>query len=390
VSTTKAGIKVLMVGAYPLEPGTVVGGIESATSTLVPALAECDDIDSVTVLRFHHGDASTSYRREGPKVEVHYVRGQRRMRTITGAFLDRRKARRLAARLRPDVVHGQEVGLCGDIALRCGANTAITVHGVTLTDISADALDDGSLRQRLRNKLIHHLERRVLRRAKVVISISKWDTEVLDTPMRGTRVSIPNATGAEFFALAPPQPTGQTVLFAGVYSPRKNPVGLVNAFARVRMTVPNARLTLVGPQPDAGYAQRVRDRVLELGLEDSVEVADLVDNERMRREIADARAVVLFSHQETAPTILAQAMAAGKPVVASRVGGIPEMVEDGVSGFLVEPGDEAMLADRIVKLLVDQDLALRLGERAHAIATSRFAAAAVAKQTVEAYRKALA
>ena len=101
------GLKVLMITPYPLEPGMVRGGIASATSVLVPALAAQDDIDSVTVLHFHGGEASTDYRRDGPKVEVHYVRGQDRLSTITGSFLNVRKARKLVAALKPDIVHGQ-------------------------------------------------------------------------------------------------------------------------------------------------------------------------------------------------------------------------------------------------------------------------------------------
>jgi glycosyltransferase involved in cell wall biosynthesis len=154
--------------------------------------------------------------------------------------------------------------------------------------------------------------------------------------------------------------------------------------------VPQARLLIVGPESDVDYARRVHDRVNALGLDDSIDIVGPVGNERMRREIANARAVVLFSRQENAPTILAQAMAAGKPVVASRVGGVPEMVDDGETGFLVESDDEATLADRIVKLLVDQELCMRFGRRAHEVALHRYAPAAVADMTVEAYRKALA
>ncbi|SCX07146.1 glycosyltransferase family 4 protein [Mycolicibacterium fluoranthenivorans] len=384
------GMRILMIGAYPLEPGVVRGGIESATSTLVPALAARDDVDAVTVLRFHQGDALTSYRREGPKVEVHYLPGQRRLRTVSGSFRDLRRARKLVAQVKPDVVHGQEIGLYGDIAQRCSRQSVVTVHGVTFTDVKSDALDDGSLRGRLRDRLIRRVERRVLRLAKVVVSISAWDSQVLDLPIRGTRVSIPNAAGAEFFALAPSQPTPPTLLFAGVFTSRKNPVGLVNAFARVHMSVPAARLSLVGPQPDLNYLALVRDRLRTLGLQGSVDISGLVDNDRMLAEIANARAVVLFSRQETAPTILAQAMAAGKPVVATRVGGVPEMVQDGETGFLVDSDDEATLADRMVKLLVDQELALDMGRRAHEVALERFTATAVAELTVQAYRKALA
>jgi glycosyltransferase involved in cell wall biosynthesis len=380
------GMKVLMIGAYPLEPGVVHGGIESVTSTLVPALAERDDIDSVTVLRFHYGDASTDYRREGPKVEVYYVRGQARLRTITGSFLDRRKARRLVAQLNPDVVHGQEIGLYGDIAVRCSPNCVVTVHGITYAENSPYA--ESNLWDRLRDKSIRSLERRVLRRAKVVISISKFDTEELDEPIQGTRVSIANPTATEFFALAPSGPTEPRLLFAGMVTPLKNPVGLVNAFAQARRAVPEARLAIIGPQPDPRYTQTVRDRVAALGLAESVDIIGLVDIERLRREIVAARAVVLFSRQENAPTIIAQAMAAGKPVVGTRVGGVPEMVDDGVTGFVVESEDEATLADRLRTLLDDQDLCLRMGRRAHEVARARFAPEEVARLTAEAYRTA--
>ena len=381
------GLKVLMIGTYPLEPGVVRGGVESATSTLVPALAERDDIDSVTVLRFHHGEAPAAYRRETPKIDVHYVRGQYRWRMLTGAFLDRRKARKLIAELKPDVVHGQEIGLNSDIAARCSPNCVVTVHGITF--VETHLYHRPGLGTTLRAKLIRNVARRVLRRAKVVISISKYDAEVLSGLTRRTRVSIANATAPEFFALAPPEPTGPRLLFAGGLIPLKNPLGLVNAFAKARAAVPDARLSLIGPQPDADYANEIRERVTALDLTDCVDIVDLVDNERMLREIAAARAVVLFSRQENAPTIIAQAMAAGKPVVASRVGGVAEMVDDGETGFLVASEDEDMLAERLVRVLDDQHLCLRMGGRAHEVARRRFTPGAIAELTVRAYQKAL-
>ncbi len=381
------GLKVLMIGAYPLEPGVVHGGVESATSTLVPALAERDDIDSVTVLRFHHGEASTDYRREAPKVHIYYVRGQYRWRMITRSFLDLRKARKLIAELNPDVVHGQEIGVNSDIAVRCSPNGVVTVHGITY--VETHLYHEPSLRTTLRARLIHNVARRVLRRAKVVISISKYDAEELSGLTRGARVSIANPTAAEFFALAPSAPTAPRLLFAGGIIPLKNPLGLVNAFALALRAVPDARLILIGPQPDAAYVKLIRDRVADLGLTDSVDIVGFADNERLLQEIAMARAVVLFSRQENAPTIISQAMAAGKPVVASRVGGVPEMVDDGHTGFLVESEDEAALADRLARVLDDQHLCLRMGSRAHEIALTRFTPEAVAESTVQAYRTAL-
>ncbi len=381
------GLKVLMIGTYPVEPGVVCGGVESATSALVPALARRDDIDSVTVLRFHHGEAPTAYRRETPKVQVFYVRGQYRWRMTTRAYLDVRKARKLIAELKPDVVHGQEIGLNSDIAARCSRNCVVTVHGITY--VETHLYHRASLRNTLRARLIHDVARRVLRRAKVVISISGYDARELSGMTRGARVSIANPTAAEFFALAPSAPTGPRLLFAGGLIPLKNPLGLVNAFATAHQRVPDARLALVGPQPDEEYVTLLRERVATLGLTDCVDFVGMVDNERMLREIAAARAVVLFSRQENAPTIIAQAMAAGKPVVASRVGGVAEMVDDGATGFLVESEDEAALADRLARVLDDEPLCGQMGRRANEIASARFAPDAIAELTVRAYQTAL-
>jgi glycosyltransferase involved in cell wall biosynthesis len=380
-------VKVMMIGAYPLEPGLVHGGIESVTSTLVPALAELDEIESITVLRFHHGEAKTDYRREGDKVEVYYLRGQDRLRTITGSVLDLRKVRRLIERLDPDVVHGQEIGWFGDIATRCSPHSIVTVHGLPHVEIRLSALR--SFRDRLRTRPIEMMVARVLRRARVVISISSYDRVRLCGLIHGTRVSIANPTGQEFFALASSRPTAPRLLFAGVMTPRKDVVGLVNAFAIAHADVPAARLVVVGPQPDAGYAEEVGERIAALGLTECVDIVGLVDNGRLRNEIAAARAIVLFSREETAPTVVAQAMAAGKAVVASRVGGIPEMVTDGVTGFLVEPEDEGALAERMRRVLDDEQLSSRMGLRARDRALERFAPDAVAAQTVAAYRTAM-
>lgn len=381
------GLNVLMIGTYPVEAGVIRGGVESATSTLVPALAARDDVDSVTVLRFHHGEAPVPSRQESPKVRIHYVRGQYRWRMLTGAFLDVRKARAMVAALRPDVIHGQEMGINGDIAVRCSPRAVVTVHGITY--VETHLYHAAGWRTTLRALLARRLAARVLGRAKVVISISRYDADELAPLVRCTRIGIANPVAPEFFALAPAGPTAPRLLFAGGLIPLKNPLGLVNAMARVRQTIPDAELALIGPQSDAAYLDEIRDRVAALGLTDCVEIVDQVASDRLRTEIARARAVVLFSRQENAPTIVAQAMAAGTPVVASRVGGIPEMVEDGRSGFLVDSGDEAALAARLTALLADAELSARMGRRGHQIATERFAPAAIAEQTVMAYRAAM-
>ena len=77
-------------------------------------------------------------------------------------------------------------------------------------------------------------------------------------------------------------------------------------------------------------------------------------------------------------------------MVAACVGGVSEMVSDGETGFLVDSEDEVALAERLLRLLEDEDLCLRMGWRGYELALQRFAADAVALRTVEAYRTVLA
>lgn len=377
------GLNVVMIATYPLEPGRIVGGIESVTSTLVPALAARAEIDRITVLCFHTEATPVPTRREGPKVEIRYLNGQRRLGVASRSFLDVRQARKIIDELRPDVVHAHEIGLRGDIATQVSPDTVVTVHGLVHLETKLQAR--ASVKERVRYYLVEAMVKRVLRRAKAVISISEYDARALAGLVRGAHISIANPTAPDFFALDSSGPTEPRLLFAGVLSPRKNPEGLLTAFALAVRQVPHARLRIVGPQPDAEYARGIREQCTALGLEEHVEFVGMVDNDRLRTEIAEARAVVLFSHEETSPTILAQAMAAGKPVLASRVGGIPEMVREGETGYLIEPQDAPALAERMVQLLENQDLATDLGKRGHVLALEKFEPDAVARRTVETY-----
>ena len=82
-----------------------------------------------------------------------------------------------------------------------------------------------------------------------------------------------------------------------------------------------------------------------------------------------------------------EAMASGTPVVASRLGGIPEVVVDGETGFLVEPGDVAGLRDRVGRVLGDPRLARRLGENGRELAVDRFSWTACARRCAAAYEE---
>ena len=104
--------------------------------------------------------------------------------------------------MNPDIVHGQEIGRRGDIAVRCSPTSVITVHGMVHVETRMAA--ERSLRDRLRVRIFDNIVRRVLRRAKVVISISEYDRDALVGMIRGIPLRIGNPIAAEFFSLSTP------------------------------------------------------------------------------------------------------------------------------------------------------------------------------------------
>jgi glycosyltransferase involved in cell wall biosynthesis len=297
--------------------------------------------------------------------------------------LERFQARHLASEILPDIVHGQGIGPSGYVATCLNRNSVVTVHG--LIQVEARMAARGQLGS-LRVRMVDGRVRDVLQRAGVVISTSNYDARSLDGVVRGLRVSIPNPVPYEFFQQVSYEATPPSILYAGMLVSRKNVTGLLRAFALVHRQVPEARLVIVGPMPDRAYLTEVKTLAAALCLDQVVDFKGFVETPVLLRQLRQARVLAMFSHEETSPTILAQALAASKPVVASNVGGIPELVSDGENGFLVEPGDEVALADRLTTLVNSPDLCRAFSLHGHAFACQRFEPSAVARQTLQAYR----
>jgi glycosyltransferase involved in cell wall biosynthesis len=145
----------------------------------------------------------------------------------------------------------------------------------------------------------------------------------------------------------PPWPTanGPVVGFVGRLEPRKGPLDLVRAAARIRRDAPGARVVMVGDEPYGtapDYTREVRE---------SAEIEHHGWTAGAPSLMRHLDVLVLPSYEEPFGTVLAEAMAVGTPVVATRVDGLPEVVRDGITGRLVEPGDPEGLAQAVLEVL---------------------------------------
>ena len=136
----------------------------------------------------------------------------------------------------------------------------------------------------------------------------------------------------------------------------KNVDGLVRAWRLAAPALPDARLRLVGRGSRRELAEElVRDFPAQVTWVERLDQAEVV------RALDEATCLVLPSRSEGLPRIVVEALCRGRAVVAARGGGIPDVVEDGANGLLVDPDDTAALAAALERLLADPDLARRLG-----------------------------
>lgn len=176
--------------------------------------------------------------------------------------------------------------------------------------------------------------------------------------------------------------TGETVtiLHVGRFDAPKNHPGLLEAFRLLLETHPECRLRLVG---DGDLRADMEKLAREKGIADFVEFCGMQSN--VYPYLHDADIFTLPSIYEGNPMTIIEAMGTGLPIVASRVGGIPDMISDGESGLLVEPEPRA-ICDSLARLMEDKSLRQRLGETARK-QSQTFSAEHMARDYISCYSK---
>lgn len=280
-----------------------------------------------------------------------------------------RMVRAEIAAFRPDVIVAQSpfegIGvLVGRRLSRSLPRVVVEVHG----DPASAARLYGSRLRALYAPLADVVARVALRRADGTRALTGYTAGLARRRSGREPVAVfPTFFDASTYAATPPTPLPEApvLLWVGVLQRYKNPDGFARAWHLVADRVPEARLVMVGSGPMqpvvdeliAAYPGRVSSR------------SGLSPRELVKCFDA-ATALVLPSRSEGMGRVVIEAFLRGRPVVAAAVGGIPDLVVDGHNGLLVEPGDERDLADALVKILTNPELAARFGRAGRRDATA--------------------
>ena len=176
-------------------------------------------------------------------------------------------------------------------------------------------------------------------------------------PIRALNV-VPNGVDLTRFSVVGPAPRSGTILLVGRLVAQKGVDIALRALVAVLSRCPKARLVVAGDGDQALYLQRT---ARYLGISSHVDFVGWQTGHALVALYQQANVVVVPSRYEPFGLVALEAMACGRPVVASAAGGLAEIVADSETGFLVPPADDLRLAQRIAQLLLDYDTATRLG-----------------------------
>jgi len=377
-------MRVAMLGQYPLDSGRILGGVEAVMVPLLHSLATLPDLDMHVVTCQGADDDRLAETPEGIPL---YVRRRRHLGRVTFYARDVASMHRALKAISPDIIHAHGVGIYAISALGYPCNHVVTAHGI----FYREAQYAQNFASRLRGSFDSFYERYSVGRIRNLIAINPYVQQELTRigGFQGNLHAIENPVDDLFFAASGVQEES-TILYAGRVLPRKGLLYLLRALALVLKTVPQLKLRVAGEtDTDPVYVAACRQFIAGNGLEQAVTFLGPLTMKQMALEYSRCALLALPSGQETAPVVVAEAMAVGRPVVATRRCGMPYMVEHESSGLLVDYDDVAGLADALLRVLRDDSLRARMGQRGRELALARFRADVVAQQTRDVYWKIL-
>ncbi len=292
-----------------------------------------------------------------------------------------RAFRKELAKIKPDIVHGQGTERdCAIGAVRSGYTNVLTIHG-----------NMGLIARVTRARplsfpwLAAQLERLTIARANGIVCITHYTQQVVSKSARRTWV-VPNAVDSRFFDIQRDDIRGAVpeILCVGLICPLKNQNNFIRALdplaAQHKFRVVFLGHTLRGRAYDNEFLSLVRERPW-------CSYGGFADRETLRDHMKKAALLTLPSLEDNCPMVVLEAMASGVPVAVAKVGGLPDLVEHGVTGYFCDPQDAASMRNAIEEALRDPRATGENAARARRRSRERFHPHVVAQQHLRIYRE---
>lgn len=288
------------------------------------------------------------------------------------------EALKILERIEPDIVHAH--GTENAFAL-----TACKSGLPSLTSIQGIIVECNKISPSLSYRLQIPVESYTIKENKNFGCRTEWDKSfVLRINPNANVFYVPEAIGNMFFKHKWAQTNPSSVLFVGYLSKRKGIEVLLRSISVAKRKSPQILLKVVGSGPEK-YLRYLMGLTRQLDIEKNVVWLGSRDAEEIVGYLCGSTMFVLPTFIDNSPNSLAEAMAVGTPSIASRVGGVPSMIEDGVDGLLVESNNAEELAAKIIALLGNEKMQIELSKNARSTALKRNLPQQVAETVIDVY-----
>jgi glycosyltransferase involved in cell wall biosynthesis len=214
-----------------------------------------------------------------------------------------------------------------------------------------------------------------------VVCITRYTEHAVADLARRTWV-VPNAVDVSFFEILRKPIEPKTILCVGHITVRKNQNRFIEALDAMAPAAGFNVLFLGAASESDDYARKFFELIKTRAW---CRYGGMINREQLKQHFAQATALVLPSLEDNCPMVVLEAMAAGVPVAAARVGGVPELIDDARTGLLLDPLQPASMADAVQRLINEPTFAARLAAEAKREAQARFHPRQIASRHLEIY-----
>lgn len=340
---------IIQIGQYPLSPDIIRGGVEASVYGLAQEQSRSNKVYVMDVPRLRMDDCIV----DSDRIVVHRFRnpGPHQLNSIkrAGDILE------TILQIKPDICHIHGTGIFSwsiyKLLKEESIPVVLTVHGLVAVEKGKALRQHFSLKTAYQYVIQRHYERRLLNDIGQVIV----DTDYVRKAIEGYGLNnkpqmyvIPQGIDEKYFTLNC-SASSKTILAVGSISRRKGHMLLIKAFNVVAQEDKEMQLIICGVMSDTAYYNELTAYISTLNCKDRIELMVDVPKAEVLEHYKRAHVFALHSQEESQGIVFAEAMATGLPVVATRVGGISNVVEEGVTGYLSEYGDISGFASLLLK-----------------------------------------
>ncbi|MDB5280389.1 MAG: hypothetical protein JWR61_5344 [Ferruginibacter sp.] len=370
----------IIIPDFPENLEDIKGGVQSALANLLKGFAGQEvDIRVITFGRHVATEHTINY---SGNIEITYCPESKGLHLFNYLFRNSFIIRKHIRTFRPDLIHFAMGGIC--LATKVfglyGKKQLVTIHGISFLE--------ARLIKNLRERLAIYVNEaaEVLFTPNNIIHISNYSKNIKGKINKINYVIIPNAIKPAYFEIGLKQNSENRLVYVGAIDERKNIILVLKTMHRLILKGKIFTLDVLGDFLHDNYRTIVMTLVDQLQLTQYVRFHGWVSQLKVMEVLAVSDVLVVCSKQETLPMVILEAMAAGKVVVASAIGGIPEMIIDEEDGFLYDIEDEEKFEHILSNLHDNNELVFTISKKAKEKALSNYNCVNVAKKTISFYK----